>query len=149
MQVGPYLHLHLGVRHMVSEDSVCLCRHPVFPADCPHRRIFTAHHHRLLTRGSERVPSDTRSFQHIAEFIDSAYIHCLAHVDSRITAGTDYTFTLFQGAGVLWRTALSGYQARLAISSLEVHEEVVTGAHNPLLRRHSSTSAAKYRFLLE
>ena len=41
-------------------------------------RIVTVHRHNLR-RGcdSERVPSDTRSFQHIAEFIDSAFIHCL------------------------------------------------------------------------
>jgi len=40
-------------------------------------RIFTGRHHTLtLRRGcdNDRVPADSRSFQHIAEFIDSAFV---------------------------------------------------------------------------
>jgi hypothetical protein len=55
-----------GVRHMVSEDSGCDVMHPAFPADCPHRMDFHC------SSDDERVPPDTRGFQHIAEFIDSA-----------------------------------------------------------------------------
>jgi hypothetical protein len=41
--------------------------------------IFTAHRRTISWWcDSERVPPDTRSFQHLAEFIDSAEIHCLA-----------------------------------------------------------------------
>jgi hypothetical protein len=55
----------------------------------------------------------------------------------------------FKGLACYGVLQVSGYQARLAISSLKESEEVVTGAHSPLLRRCSSTSAAKYRFFLE
>ena len=58
-----------GVRHIVSEDSEVLLRS--FLLIVRTGWIFTA---QLLGR----VPPDTRSFQHIAEFIDSAYVHCLA-----------------------------------------------------------------------
>jgi hypothetical protein len=48
------------------------------------------------------VVPDSRRFQHLAEFIDSA-VNSLSHACcSRITTGTDYVFTLFRGAGVLW-----------------------------------------------
>jgi hypothetical protein len=52
-----------GVRHIVSEDSGA--KHRSFLLIVRTGWIFTA---RLLGR----VPPDTRSFQHIAEFIDSA-----------------------------------------------------------------------------
>jgi len=66
---------------------------------------------------------------------------------SRITAGIDYTFTLFPGAGVSWRPCeLMGYHA---IPSMSDIEEVVTGANTPMLRRCCSTSAADIRFVFE
>jgi hypothetical protein len=55
---------------------------------------------RIVT--TEVVAPDTRMFQQIVEFIDSA-VSSLSHACcSCITAGTDYVFTLFRGAGVLW-----------------------------------------------
>src|SRR6478672_3839436 len=55
----------VGVRHMVSEDSGQIVR-PFLLIDRT-RNIVTA----LVVR-RERVARDTRRFQHIAEFIDSA-----------------------------------------------------------------------------
>src|SRR5437588_5335226 len=52
---------------------------------------------------------------------------------SRITAGIDYTFTLFPGAGVSWR--LCDLESYDAIPSMSEIEEVVTGANTPVLRR--------------
>src|SRR2546421_1432118 len=66
---------------------------------------------------------------------------------SRITAGIDYTFTLFPGAGVSWRPL--DIQPYDAIPSLGESEEVVTGVNTPLLRRYCSTSAAVTRFGFE
>ena len=41
-------------------------------------RIVTLHDQRLtITCDTKVVAQDTRRFQHIAEFIDSAYVHCL------------------------------------------------------------------------
>jgi hypothetical protein len=60
MQMGLYLHSNgLSVRRIVSEDSDR--DRSVFPADCPHRMDCHCPY-------EGRVPSDTRSFQHIARF---------------------------------------------------------------------------------
>ena len=48
-----------AVRRIVSEDSDC--DESVFPADCPHRMDYHCHF-------IWRVPADSRSFQHTAEF---------------------------------------------------------------------------------
>src|SRR5881227_1510418 len=48
---------------------------------------------------------------------------------SRITAGTDYTFTLSRGAGVSWRLCLELNDAILSMSEIE---KVVTGAQHAL-----------------
>ena len=60
MQFGLYLHHLRGVRRIVSEDSHFL-RHESFLLIVRTDRIITS---QLL----ERVPSDTRGFQHIARF---------------------------------------------------------------------------------
>ena len=74
-----------GARRMVSEDSGHRTD-PVFPADCPHLSPFhspSPSRHPIAQirswRGLDgRVAQDSRSFQQIAKFIDSAgSVHCL------------------------------------------------------------------------
>src|SRR5579872_3380226 len=52
----------------------------------------------------------------------------VSRMNSRITTGIDYTFTLFLGAGVSWRLLVQVLHD--AIPSLWRGEEVVTGAQH-------------------
>src|SRR5579862_7213313 len=64
----------------------------------------------------------------------------VSRMNSRITTGIDYTFTLFLGAGVLWP---------YAISSLWRARKSLQGHNTPLLRECCSTFAAVIRFDFE
>ena len=74
-------------------------------------------------------------------------------MNSRITAGIDYTFTLFLGAGVSWRPIktlrISERKNYDAIPSLLLARKSLQGHNTPLLRRCCSTSAADIRFVFE
>ena len=74
-------------------------------------------------------------------------------MNSRITAGTDYTFTLFLGAGVSWRPVnpLQPLERECydAIPSLLLARKSLQGHNTPLLRRCRSTSTADIRFDFE
>jgi hypothetical protein len=64
-------------------------------------------------------------------------------MNSRITTGIDYTFTLFLGAGVSWRPCLSeSSNSYDAIPSLWLAKKSLQGHNTPVLRRCRSTSAA-------
>src|SRR5215469_6828830 len=68
---------------------------------------------------------------------------------SRITAGTDYTFTLFLGAGVSWRPCFLFVSTTDAIPSLLLARKSLQGHNKPMPRRCCSTSAAEIRFVFE
>jgi hypothetical protein len=83
---------------MVSEDSGGRFGFQSFLLIDRTCRIFTALNDR------ERVAQDTTGVSSIWPSLKTARFLPLSHAcSSRITAGIDYTFTLFLGAGVLWR----------------------------------------------
>ncbi len=65
---------------------------------------------------------------------------------SRITAGADYTFTLFRGAGVLWLPQGSAglISARRSHLLAVACGEVVTGAQHPLATQMSLNIHGSY-----
>ena len=74
----------------------------------------------------------------------------VSRMNSRITTGIDYTFTLFLGAGVSWRPCLSeSSNSYDAIPSLWLAKKSLQGHNTPMLHRCRSTSAANIRFVSE
>src|ERR1700733_5205698 len=75
----------------------------------------------------------------------------VSRVLSSITTGTDYTSTLFLGAGVLWLPwgSTGSVEPKEAISSLLLAKKSLQGHNTPMLRRCRSTSTADIRFVFE
>ena len=90
-----------------------------------------------------------RCFQHIAKFIDSAYVHCLTRVIPYYYGHRLYLHPISRGRRFMASVFEMIPSCFDAIPSLWQARKSLQGHNTPLLRRCRSTSAAEIRFVFE